>query len=105
VFTGQPFWDKHPARALLKKDILDSIEGDDPVEIVPKTLWSSRPEYQEFELSTFRNHIAQMRRYYRQFPGWQFSRNREANEEYHREVERMRNEFEKQSLNSNTSTA
>jgi hypothetical protein len=64
----------------LKKDILDNIEGDNPVEIVPKTLWSSRPEYQEFELSTFCNRIDQM-------SNEDISCNQEANEECNREVE------------------
>lgn len=89
---GEPIWHKHAARALLKQDILESMEGDNPV--IPQTLWKSRPEYQEFQLSTFRSHIQQTRRYFRQFPGWQFSRNQEANTQYQQDVEQMRRGFE-----------
>lgn len=62
------------------------MECDPPKDLTSRELWVSRPEYQEFARKTFRNHVAQQKRYFRQFPGWQKERNDRANEAYREAV-------------------
>ena len=53
TMRGQPFWDGHPAKSLMANDVKQgNIEG-----MQPKDVWKSRPEHQEFDLDTFRNHM------------------------------------------------
>lgn len=52
---GQPFWDTHKANDLLAKDVRSGKAKN----ITPLMLYSSRPEYQEFDLDVFRKHIYQ----------------------------------------------
>ena len=48
-------WHKSEANVLLKQDVKDSRHKD----MKPIELYYSRPEYQHFDLTTFRNHIYQ----------------------------------------------
>lgn len=52
--NGKLFWHKHPACQLLHNDVKDGIGSMKPAE-----LYKTRPEYQEFELASFRRHLNQ----------------------------------------------
>lgn len=66
---GYPRWDLHPAKNLLKSD-MDSIEKEERPKATPMELRMSRPEYLEFPLDVFRNHIHQEYRSRRERPYW-----------------------------------
>ena len=55
---GEPIWDGSQAQALLKEDMADGLH----VGKEPKQVWLSRPEFQEFLLDVFRDHIYQEQR-------------------------------------------
>ena len=59
-------WNGSPAEGLLKQDISKNYH----VQMRPKILWKTRPEYQEFELDTFRGHIHQEVRSRRETNYW-----------------------------------
>lgn len=52
---GALVFDLHPARDLLRED----VAAKKHIGIEPRHLWKTRPEYQEFDLATFRNRIYQ----------------------------------------------
>ena len=52
---GEPVYDLHPAKVLLRED----VENGRHLGIAPKDFWLTRPEYQEFELKSFRHRIYQ----------------------------------------------
>lgn len=52
---GKPIFDRSPAKDLLRQDIKEGVYPS----LTPMELWSSRPEYREFELSVFRGRIYQ----------------------------------------------
>jgi hypothetical protein len=88
TYLGNLRWDKHIASSLLKQDVLDLMEGAKEGGEMPltKDIWKSRDEYMWFPLEKFSWHLAAMKRYYRQYPGWQFRRNKEAKEDYENDV-------------------
>ena len=51
-------WNGSDAKNLLKQD----MENGRHIIMTPKALWNSRPEYQQFKLKTFRDHIHQNKR-------------------------------------------
>ena len=55
---GEPQWNGSAAQALLK----EMVEKGEHKGIEPKTIWSSREEYQAYSLQTFRDHIYQEER-------------------------------------------
>lgn len=77
---GEPFWHTHPASELLKEDEKDGTAKG----MLPRQLWLSRKEYQDFTLTTFRKHIYQERTKQLSAPCWQHKRN-EAGAKKHRE--------------------
>jgi hypothetical protein len=81
---GNLRWDQHVASSLLKGDVLDLMEQAKEGHEMPTTkdIWMSRHEYQLFPLEKFSWHLAAVKRYYRQYPGWQFKRNQQAKEDY-----------------------
>ena len=52
---GEPQWNGSDAQRLLVID----MDGSKHIDYKPEMLWKSRPEYQAFNLSTFRDHIYQ----------------------------------------------
>jgi hypothetical protein len=86
---GVPFWDVHPAKQLLEKDVKDGVAA----ELKPKKLWSTRPEYKEFTLKIFTEHYYQETRKQLAAPYWQYKRNKYALKEHQEEVGSMRNEW------------
>lgn len=52
---GEPQWNGSAAQALLE----EALKNKRHEELEPQELWESKPEYQEFRLSTFRDHIYQ----------------------------------------------
>jgi hypothetical protein len=60
------YWDGSEAQQLLKEDIRMKRHE----EMKPMALWNSRPQYQEFELRKFRDHIHQELRNHREKPYW-----------------------------------
>ena len=52
------YWDGSEAQSLLKEDIKRGLHK----QMRPKLLWNSRPQYQDFDLKTFRDHIHQQTR-------------------------------------------
>ena len=85
---GYPFWDTHDASALLEVDVR---EGD---EMMPKELWESRAQYQDFPLEVFRNHIYQAKRKMREEPGWVLKRNEKAKKLHEEDIRKNKNKWE-----------
>ena len=50
-----PLWNTHRAKKLLE----EAIDNKEHEKKSPKALWQSKPEYKEFPLDVFRNHIYQ----------------------------------------------
>lgn len=100
---GYPFWDTHPARALLENDIkdreADADDGDADDGMKPKQLWESREEYKEFPLSVFRGHIYQERRRQREEPGYVHRRNQKAHKMHEDEVNEMKDDWDAKQQN------
>lgn len=63
---GEPRWQGSDAEKYLKQDIDEILKLEDEEEkikrLVPKALHKTRPEYQEFGLKVFRDHIYQEKR-------------------------------------------
>ena len=60
------FWDGSKAQEQLKEDMSNKYHE----QLKPKSLWQSRPEYQEFDLQKFRGHIHQELRRSRETNYW-----------------------------------
>jgi hypothetical protein len=58
----------------------------------PKAVWESRPEYQEFELPTLRNHIYREKTKQTQKPYWQMKRNKNGRQQHDTDVAEQRRE-------------
>lgn len=56
---GDPIWDTHPAKLLLRDDVKDKKHKS----MTPSALHETRPEYKQFRLKTFAGHIHQEVRY------------------------------------------
>ncbi|KAL7538558.1 hypothetical protein ACHAXR_008627 [Thalassiosira sp. AJA248-18] len=89
---GYPFWDTHPARALLEQDVGDG-KAD---EMKPKKLRETREEYAEFPLRVFRDHVHQEKRRKRETPGCVHRRNRKAQKMHEDEVNAMKDDWDDQ---------
>lgn len=98
ICIGVPFWDTHTSRYHLKRDLLRAMSSNPPTHLNPKELWKSRECYQEFDLKTFRDHIAQQKRYFNTPPGWQTNRNKAANKKFEKEIAEMRNAWNEMHL-------
>ncbi|KAL7539090.1 hypothetical protein ACHAWF_006291, partial [Thalassiosira exigua] len=83
---GYPFWDTHPARALLEED----IKSGNTEKEEPKKVWESRAEYMQFPLHVFRGHIYQEMRRQRERPGWVVKRNKKALKMHEKEVNALK---------------
>jgi hypothetical protein len=98
ICIGVPFWDTHPSCYHLKRDLLQAMSSNPPIHLDPKELWKSRECYQEFDLKTFCDHIAQQKRYFNTPPGWQTNRNKAANKKYEKDIAEMRNAWNEMHL-------
>jgi hypothetical protein len=81
---GHPFWDGHPAQALMKDDVKNRrLEG-----LKPKAVYEldERPEYREFPLSVLRNHLNKEKSKQIQSVYWQATRNQKGRTDH--DVER-----------------
>ena len=85
---GYPFWDTHKASKLLEED----EESGQAKTLMPKDLWKSRKEYQDFPLDVFRKHIYQLRSKRLAAPYWQYKRNINAKKKFE-DAERMMKEW------------
>ena len=56
---GEPFWDTHPAKLLLRED----VKAGKHLDMKPQVLHQTRPDYQAFSLKTFRRHVYQEKRH------------------------------------------
>ena len=81
-----PFWDTHPAKLLLESDLMDMSEGKKET-LLPSELRMTRSEYQEFSISTFGDHVKQIKRGMREKTYWKAKRNREGMKKHLEEVE------------------
>lgn len=79
---GYPYWDTHPSRSFLEKDVRDGRAD----EMKPMQLWLSRDEYQEFPQHVFRNHVHQEKRKQREPSGFVASRNKKARRMHEKEM-------------------
>lgn len=91
---GVPFWDDHPAKALLEKDVEDGTAS----RLKPKKLWSTRPEYKPFTLKIFTQHYYQEMRKQLAAPYWQYKRNISAMKEHQQDIENKKNEWHENTL-------
>lgn len=66
TFQGYPRWDGSGAQRLLREDIGAGLTSN----CEPKTLHQTRPEYQAFPLTVFRDHIYQEQRSQRERAYW-----------------------------------
>ncbi|KAK1739827.1 hypothetical protein QTG54_009586 [Skeletonema marinoi] len=64
TLRGEPFWDTHPSKRLLRQD----VKLGKHLEMKPKTLHQTRLEYQAFSLKTFRQHVYQEKRHQKELP-------------------------------------
>ena len=87
---GVPFWDDHPAKALLEKDVKDGTAA----QLKPKKLWSTRPEYKSYTLKIFTEHYYQEMRKQLAAPCWQYHRNIYAMKQHQEEVQNMKSEWD-----------
>ena len=83
---GYPFWDTHPARALLEYDVKNGTADG----CSPKELRETRAEYLDFPLDIFRCHIYQEKRKQREKPGWVHLRNKKGQKTHEQEVNSMK---------------
>lgn len=79
---GQPFWDTHPAKLLLRED----VKVGKHLEMKPHILHQTRPEYKAFNLKTFRQHVYQEKRHQKELPMRVARRNKKAQYKYDKEV-------------------
>lgn len=79
---GEPFWDTHPAKLLLREDVIAGKH----IEMKPQSLHKTRPEYTAFSLKTFRQHIHQEKRHQRELPLRVARRNKKAQYKHDKEV-------------------
>lgn len=63
---GYPFWPKSDASKLLESD----LKGGQHLQSKPEILYMTRPEYQMFPISVFRDHVHQELRQQRERPYW-----------------------------------
>lgn len=82
TLRGEPFWDTHPSKLLLRAD----LKAGKHLEMKPRKLRQSRPEYQAFSLKTFRRHIYQEKRHQKELPLRVHRRNKKAKYKYEKEV-------------------
>jgi len=57
---GEPFWDTHPAKLLLRGD----VKAGKHLDMKPALLHQTRSEYKAFSLKTFRAHVYQEKRHW-----------------------------------------
>lgn len=93
-----PYWDQSEAITHIREDI-DRFDSEGST-IRSGTLWESREEYMVYPKNTFREHVAQVRRYQRQIPGWQTKRNKESQKEVDLEMKRYKEEWDQIMSNS-----
>ncbi len=79
---GEPFWDTHPAKLLLRED----VKAGKHLDMKPQVLHQTRPDYQAFSLKTFRRHVYQEKRHQRELPMRVARRNKKAQYKYDKEV-------------------
>ena len=82
TLRGEPFWDTHPSKLLLRQD----VKLGKHLEMKPKTLHQTRLEYQAFSLKTFRQHVYQEKRHQKELPMRVNRRNKKAQYKYEKEV-------------------
>jgi len=87
---GYPFWDTHPARALLDKDVKDGKADS----MKPKKLQQTKAAYKAFPLVVFGGHVQQSKRFVREEPGWVDRRNKEAQKMHVAEVNKMKEDWD-----------
>ena len=78
TIRGEPFWDNHPAKLLLRED----VKAGKHLEMKPKLLRQTRSEYKEFSLETFRAHVYQEKRHQKELPMRISRRNKKAQYKY-----------------------
>jgi len=88
TMRGQPFWNGHPAESLMEADVKQGIISG----MKPKAVRQSRPEYQEFDLPTLRNHIYKEKTKQTQKPYWQMKRNKKGQPQHEAAVAEQRGE-------------
>ena len=86
---GYPFWHKHPSKMLLRAD----VKANKGAKLVPKVLWKSRKEYQDFPLSVFRNHVYHEKRRLREKPYWQVKRNKKGLRKHEEKAGQLKKEW------------
>lgn len=79
---GEPFWDNHPAKLLLRED----VKAGKHLEMKPILLHQTRSEYKAVSLKTFRQHIYQEKRHQKELPMRVSRRNKKAQYKYEKEV-------------------
>ncbi len=79
---GEPFWDNHPAKLLLRED----VKAEKHLEMKPKLLHQTRSEYKAFSLQTFRGHVYQEKRHQKELPMRVSRRNKKARYKHEKEV-------------------
>mmetsp|Transcript_11689 Transcript_11689/g.19868 ORF Transcript_11689/g.19868 Transcript_11689/m.19868 type:complete len:295 (+) Transcript_11689:36-920(+) len=79
---GEPFWDTHPAKLLLRGD----VKAGKHLDMKPALLHQTRSEYKAFSLKTFRAHIYQEKRHQKELPMRVNRRNKKAQYKYEKEV-------------------
>lgn len=81
---GEPFWDTHAAKLLLRMD----VKAGKHLKMKPRFLHKTRPEYLAFSLPTFRKHIYQEKRHQKELPMRVSRRNKKAQHKYDAELRR-----------------
>lgn len=84
------------AKALLKKDLDTAFKTGEFKK--PKSLWKSRPEYQEFSLETFRSSYFSMKAKKIALPYWNVKRNKNAHRLHLEKAEKMNKEYDEWKL-------
>jgi len=79
---GEPFWDTHPAKLLLRGD----VKAGKHLDMKPALLHQTRSEYKAFSLKTFRAHVYQEKRHQKELPMRVNRRNKKAQYKYEKEV-------------------
>lgn len=87
---GYPFWDDHPARALLQEDVKSGLTDT----LKPAELRDLREEYGAFPLKVFRGHIYQEKRDQREAGYWIPKRNKDAQKKRDEEAKKLKAEWE-----------
>lgn len=86
---GEPFWEGHPAQALLKDFVAKQDEDWKnkliPRKLLPAELHGSKSDYKAFSLPTFRNHYYRDMRALRESVYWQKKRNKDGQKKHDHE--------------------